>query len=259
MGILCLMMFWLETLNEKNQPLFFFGSAMIFGACLMLVCMLFSDKQVLGISAFLKPLKFFVSIWLMVWTLAWYLQYLDNQVHVRWFSWATILAMGYEMVIISMQAFRGRLSHFNMDTPWEHALFVSMGVVITIFTLWLAYMGYLFFVQSDFNIDQTLVWGIRIGIFITVIFAFEGGLMGSRLQHSVGGPDGGKGLPLLNWSRTHGDLRIAHFVGLHALQIIPLFSFLIARNVFQVVAFSGIFLLVAIWIFMQALGGKPLV
>jgi hypothetical protein len=41
---------------------------------------------------------------------------------------------------------------------------------------------------------------------------------------------GGPRLPVLNWSKNHGDLRAAHFLGLYGIQIIPLIGWWLLRR-----------------------------
>jgi hypothetical protein len=87
------------------------------------------------------------------------------------------------------------------------------------------------------------------------------------MAHNVGVADGGAGLPLVNWSTVAGDLRVAHFFGLHGIQIIPLFAFVLSKkwnavNSKHIIAVTIFALLYASWIgytFYQAKQGMPLI
>ena len=50
-------------------------------------------------------------------------------------------------------------------------------------------------------------------------------------SHNIGGKIGETGLPLLNWSTLNGDLRVAHFFGIHSLQIIPILGYYTSKRI----------------------------
>ena len=78
------------------------------------------------------------------------------------------------------------------------------------------------------------------------------------LKHTVGVPDGGPGLPVTNWSTQYGDLRIAHFIGIHSLQVLPLFGYYISKTKKQTILFSTAYFLITSALFLQAMKGIPL-
>jgi hypothetical protein len=248
-----------EILKSKNEPLYYFGWICLACGVFCFAMTKWSDTQLLGTSAWWKPFKFYISTTFLVWAMAWYMQYLSGVQAVSAYSWGMILLLGFENVYITMQAGRGEMSHFNISTPFSSSMFSLMAFASAAISLWTAYIGLLFFTEKLDFLPAGYLWGIRLGIILFVIFSLQGFSMGARLAHTVGGPDGSAGLPVVNWSKKYGDLRIAHFLGMHALQIIPLVAYYILKNSALVIGFALIFASVTVALFYQALQGKPLV
>ena len=132
--------------------------------------------------------------------------------------------MVIEIVCIILQSARGTTSHFNNQSPFDVVDLRVMGV--TIFVNTLAMMLFLWIIRRDTPPQRAgYLWGIRLGVAIFLLASFEGGVIVANNAHTVGAPDGGPGLPFVNWSTTAGDLRIAHFFGMHAMQALPLLGF----------------------------------
>lgn len=251
------MKYFIETLKFRNETLFTFGFVcLLFG--LFFFCLTrITHTQVMGVNAWYKPFKFALSTFFYAWAMAWYCYYLPPTFNVKLFNWVVILMLGFEIVYIAIQASRGQLSHYNLSSPFYSFLYTCMALAASIVTLWTAYIGILF-LQNDFpDLPKYYVWAIRMSIFLFVIFSFEGFVMGSRLTHTIGGKDGGEGLPILNWSTQYGDPRIAHFIGMHALQVLPVLSFYLLKNVKMTIAVAFLYAILAIFTLLQALQGKP--
>ncbi|GAB3320819.1 hypothetical protein GCM10027299_14450 [Larkinella ripae] len=249
---------FLIDLQRRNAVLYGYGWLCFAGTLLCLLMTQLTDTVVLGINAWIKPMKFFVSVGIFCWTIAWYMAYLTQQRKVRTYSRMVLFVMSYELAVITWQAANGRLSHFNNSAPFYQILFAVMGIAISVLAVWTGYVGYLFFRQKRFPVPMPYVWGIRLGILFFVIFSFEGGLMAARLAHTVGAPDGGPGLPVVNWSKHYGDLRIAHFIGLHALQLLPLAGFFVAKTNRSIQLVSAVYFLFTLFLFIQAISAIPL-
>lgn len=247
------------TLKFRNEPLFYFGFCCIVSAIVFLGAASVSKMQVTGVNAYYKPFKFALSIGIFSWTMGWYCWYLRLPGQVSGYSWALIILLGFELFYIALQAFRGQLSHYNSSTPIYALILAIMALAAVGITLYTAYVGFLFCKRSFPELPEYYIWSIRLGIFLFVIFALEGLVMGARGAHTVGGPDGGGGLPVLNWTKKLGDLRIAHFIGMHALQLIPLISFYVLRNLKLTLLLGAIYAVVAVLILIQALNGRPFI
>jgi hypothetical protein len=223
----------------------------------------FDGRLVAGVNPWIKPIKFEVSIIIYALTIGWLLLQLPGEMRPkRWIAAGVASAMTLEITAIVVQAARGVKSHYNIDSPADAAVFALMGVMIALNTVLAAWLLLLYW-RADPPLPLAMVWGIRLGLIAFLLASVEGFVLVRNLAHTVGAPDGGPGLPFLNWSTTHGDLRIAHFVGMHGLQALPLLGWWLSREDRQagtrvvVLAFAVLVAAFA-WTLQQALAAQPL-
>jgi hypothetical protein len=254
-------------------------SLLMVGAFLVFVPGIFLDgRTITGVPAWLKPAKFAISSAIYVATLAWLYRYIHVWTRFVRAMGATVAGiLILEVGIIAVQAARGTTSHFNVSTPIDMILFSVMGTSILV--LWLASVGILVALFRQRFADAAWGWSLRLGLLISLVGSGAGGLMlrpsaqqveqvrAGRVSaigaHTVGGVDGGPGLSGVGWSTEHGDLRIPHFAGIHALQVVPFLGWLLTRRrrnrqveaVFAVSASYGVLVGILGW---QALRGQPL-
>ena len=192
--------------------------------------LIFLDPQtIVGAPGWVKPTKFFLSVTLYTATLAWLGTLVTEQ--RRAFRTVAIVSSAVviiELALIAGQVVRGTRSHFNERSTLDLALGATMGVSITI--LWLSNIVLAVMLRRERSASPVLATGARLGLWVAVLGMASGFLMFvGDPGHTVGAPDGGPGLPFLNWSTTHGDWRPGHFLGLHGLQAIPLLALLLTR------------------------------
>lgn len=229
-----------ERTRDWNQPMLWLAVAMTALTIVAIGGLIVDERTITGAPAWAKPFKFAVSIAIYAVTWSWLASLINMWKRtVRLLSAVLVAMLAVEIVIIVGQMLRGTTSHFNFTTALDAALFSIMGASIV--TVWVGTFGLTVLLLRTGLRDTADKWAIRLGALVALAglglaFLMTGptaqqlaamkadqgtGILGA---HSVGVPDGGPGLPILGWSTTGGDLRIPHFIGMHALQVLPLFA-----------------------------------
>lgn len=236
---------------------------MLAGAALLALGIWLDPVQILGVSRWLKPLKFFASVAIFLFTTAYALRQLKPSAPTRGIAIAIVACLTIENLLITMQSARGVTSHFNNSTLFDGAVFGVMGITIVANTIAVAWLlAHLF--RNALPLDPAILWGWRFGVILAILGSAQGFVMVARAAHTMGAADGtGPALPLLNWSMQFGDLRIAHFIGIHGFQVLPLTGYLLARTQtprapWLVALVFAACLGLAGLLLLQALSGKPL-
>ncbi|WP_280310229.1 hypothetical protein [Nocardia abscessus] len=229
----------MTTLHQRfpalswHRPLMLLAVAMALLVVWSIGGMIVDDRILTGLPIWAKSAKFALSVLIYAVTWAWLIAQLTRWRRIAWWA-GTVAALGLalELVVITTQIARGTTSHFNFTTPLNAALWQIMGSSIVV--VWVATLIASAALFVDPVTDPARNVAIRLGTVLSLAGAALGMLMvpatpeqraeGGPISgaHTVGLPDGGPGLPVLGWSTAGGDLRIPHFIGMHALQVLPL-------------------------------------
>ncbi|WP_187703016.1 hypothetical protein [Nocardia yunnanensis] len=236
--------------RRLHRPLLATTLAMTALAVFSLCAMAFDDRLLLGESVWLKPLKFAIAMTLYCGTLAWLVSFPHRGQRLTWWMGALFAATAVTDVgFIVVQAARGTFSHFNQ----QHDAVNTIGQ-------WVFMTGVPGLFLANLVIAVTLSWqrvtdrptsmAIRAGLGIAVFGMALGYTMGfsgaQQTTDAYGHPvtlgaghtfmhgqppvrDGVAGLPVTHWSTAGGDMRIAHFAGLHGIQLLIVAAFVLAR------------------------------
>ncbi len=229
-----------------NRPLAGTAALMALMLAVALVGLLADPRSITGQPAWAKPARFALSIGLYPLTLLWLLTFVRGHDRlVRVVSRVTAVSLVVEMALIAAAAAAGTTSHFNFATPAATAVWMTMAAFIV--ATWAMALVVVVLLLRQRVRPPVFAWGLRLGIAVSALGMAVAFLMtlptspqraaarrGHGLPvvgaHTVGLADGGPGMPVTDWSTLGGDLRIPHFLGLHALQVLPLLGFLLATR-----------------------------
>jgi hypothetical protein len=229
---------------------------------------LVDSRTLWEISVWSKPLKFELSMMIHFATLAILAQQLPRSKRAGIFMtgvvWMSVAAALMEIVYITLQAARGRHSHFNFDTAYESAMYSVMGLGALLLIFAAFALGVMLAVHRDGDRSGFRL-GAVVGLLLSPVLTFiVAGYMSTSGSHWVGmATSDANGVPIAGWSLQVGDLRPSHFVALHAMQALPIVG-LVADRITPRFARGGVIVaaaaitIVTMLLFMQALAGNPL-
>ena len=244
---------------------------MLLTSFLTLLLPLIDTRELQGVSVWLKPWKFQLSVSVYLLTLGVFMVWLPQAAlrtwAIRYVVWAALLSGIFEVAYISWQGALGEASHFNVSTPLHATMYTLMGAGAVVLSSTAGVLGIVISRRAEYGLPPALKLAIVLGLLGTFALGtgFGGYLGGQQAGHWVGGTlsDAG-GLPFVKWSRSGGDLRVAHFFGIHSMHFIPAFAWVLTlrhpsqkQAVRAVWGFSVLFTAWCAWTFVQAVRGQP--
>jgi hypothetical protein len=255
----------LAELLERQRLLTVYGIGSLL-LTLLAVAMIPVDPRTLqGVSVWVKPAKFLFSTGTFALTAAWFYGYVRPERRTSWTlrasAWILVAASAFEVAWISWQASQGLASHFNASTPFYAMMYGFMGIAAVALIGTTLPLAWAIARRPAEGLRPDFVAAVVIGLLLTFLLGTTMGFyMAGAPGHDVGAAGGH--FPIFGWNRLGGDLRVAHFFGIHAEQAIPLLAFLAggltARVRWAVLAGgTALYVAVTLGVFFQAVAGRP--
>jgi hypothetical protein len=170
-----------------------------------------------------KPILFGFSFGITLLTLAWVLAYLPQRRRLGWLLAGVLGVAGVvEVVLITMQRWRGVPSHFNEATVFDTAVFRSMGGLVAMVGLAIITMTVWSF--SSLRAAPSMAVAIRVGLVLLVASQLLGGAI---LANGLTKPDA-EAVAAGSTFGAAGGIKVPHAVSLHAVQLLPVLAWLLA-------------------------------
>lgn len=217
---------WLAVLRDRQPTLTAYALAMLLLMLPTLGLLALDDRTIREVSVWSKPLKFMASTALFALSTAWFMGWLPAQARSspvgRGLVWAVILSSLFEVGYISVQAALGEPSHYFVADRFHAAMFVLMALAAVVLTGTQALLAWQIARHAPPGPWPLAVLAVVVGLVLTCLLSTVSGFMLGARQ-----PPAGVGLPLVGWHLGGGDLRPAHFLAVHAQQLIPLAGWLL--------------------------------
>jgi len=179
-----------------------------------------------GAVSFRKPLTFSVSIALLLATIGWVLDRLPDRPRLAGtIAWTLLVSSTVEVALITMQAWRGRASHFNTLAAGDAVVFAAMGIMVAVMSLCLV---------------AVLVWSlvrpprdrlVRLAVLGGLVLIVTGlGLGQWVIELGNDFVETHRAVPGTVMSGERGVAKFPHAVALHGIQLFVLAAVLARRS-----------------------------
>jgi hypothetical protein len=208
------------TLREREPRLAAFGLLMLALMVPAAIALGLDERTLRGVNVWVKPLKFMAATGLLALTTAWFAGHLPAALRrgraVGAIAWTVIATAGFEVAYITLQAALGQASHYNVGDAFHGLMYTLMGIGAMALTATQPALAWLIWKHGDRRLAPAYRLAVVVGLALTFALGASAGMLLGGMQ-----PPAGAGLPVVGWSTSGGDLRIAHFIGIHASQVLP--------------------------------------